>query len=445
MLQNLSNLTTIRYLCRFFMLIGVLELCIACQTTNKSDQNKIKSGSSINENLGDDASYILIGAKGRAGKGAVFKCTLDGYECYEFLGGNKRFSPPENRSFKTVTIFNGDVFGASINVFNKKIFIGATGRDNKKANDTGSISSANYKDEVGSLFECDLEGNECREFLGGHLPFENSQAIVPVKLLSSDHFASSIAVIQNKLFIGVPGRDGNDLDDIGGIFQCNLDGKNCFEFLGGKAKNKGILSQLSNDDSFGTSLLPFNNFMYVGVPNKNSGSGNVMKCTIDGTKCDFFNLKNLRLASNNNFGVSLAAAKNNIYIGATGRSGVPITDPQQYDLGAVFKCNLDGNNCTEIIGGENKDSVSKLKLGPRDNLGMSLAVFKNYIFIGVPGRMNPQNQRTGAVFRCDLNGNNCVEFIGGKSDGYLDSESLDLLDGDQFGSSLFVVSKSYLN
>ncbi|WGL60209.1 hypothetical protein QEJ31_01145 [Pigmentibacter sp. JX0631] len=443
MLQSLSNLNIPSNLYRFLLAIGVMKLCIACQSTYTSEQNKTQNESVTKENLGDDASYILIGAKGRAGKGAVFKCTLDGYECYEFLGGNKRFSPPENRSYKTVNIFNGDVFGASINVFNKKIFIGATGRDNKKANDTGSISSANYKDEVGSLFECDLEGNDCREFLGGHLPFENSQVIVPVKLFSSDHFAASTAFSQNKLLIGVPGRDGNDVDDIGSIFQCNLDGKYCSEFLGGKSKNKAVISQLATDDSFGTSLITSNNFLYIGVPNKNSGSGSVMKCTIDGSKCDFFNLKNLRLASNNNFGTSITISKTNIYVGASGRSGVPITDPQQYDLGAVFKCGLDGNNCSEIIGGENKESAAKLKLGPRDYLGMSIAVFKEYLFIGVPGRMNFQNQRTGAVFRCDLNGSNCIEFIGGKSTGYLDSESLDLLDGDQFGSSLFVVSKSY--
>ena len=358
MLQILSNLNITSNFTRLILAVGVMKLCIACQSTNNSDQNKTQSENTAKENLGDDASYILIGAKGRSGKGAVFKCTLDGYECYEFLGGNKRFSSPENRSYKTVNIFNGDVFGASINVFNKKVYIGATGRDNKKANDTGSISSANYKDEVGSLFECDLEGNDCREFLGGHLPFENLQVIVPIKLLSSDHFAASTAFIQNKLLIGVPGRDGNDIDDIGGIVQCNLDGKNCSEFLGGKSKNKSVLSQLANDDSFGASLLVVNNFLYVGVPNRNSGNGSVMKCTIDGLKCDFFNLKNLRLASNNNFGTSIAASKTNIYVGASGRSGLPITDPQQYDLGAVFKCSLDGNNCSEIIGGENKGSAT---------------------------------------------------------------------------------------
>lgn len=433
----------------YFSLISIFYFTSACQTASK-----IRSGFQSSRQtedqfaadyLGSDISYILVGAKGRAGKGAVFKCTLDGYECYEFLGGNLRFSPPSNRSFKTVRVFNGDVFGASLFVFNDKLYIGATGRDNKKANDTGSISSANYKDEVGTIIECQLNGSECREFLGGHLRFENTTPSTPVKLFSSDHFGTSLTAFQNKLLIGAPGRDGNDVDAIGTIFQCSLDGKNCVEFLGGKTKNKNIINLLNEEDSFGSSLIVANNLFYVGVPLRNAGSGGVMKCTTDGAKCEFINTKSLRLASNNNFGTSLAASTTDLYVGTVGRSGVPSTDPSKYDLGAVFKCNLDGNNCTEIIGGENKESAAKLKLGPRDYLGTSLAVHKNHLFIGVPGRMNLKNLRTGAVFRCDLNGNQCVEFMGGKSTGYLNSESLDLLDGDQFGSSLAVVSKSYDN
>lgn len=445
-----GNFSIFKTLNHFFNLFLCLLLCGAvssCQTSNKTYETagsfQNAKGEVSEENLGSDVSYILVGAKGRAGKGAVFKCTLDGYECYEFLGGNLRFSSPSNRSYKTVKIFNGDVFGASLFTVGQNLFIGATGRDNKKANDTGSISSANYKDEVGSVFACDLNGSECHELLGGHLPFENSQSIVPLKLFSSDHFGASILVHQNKLYIGVSGRDGNDVDNIGSIIQCNLEGKNCIEFIGGKTKNKNIVNQLSEEDSFGASLIVANNTFYVGVPLRNAGSGSVMKCAIDGSKCEFINTKNLRLASNNNFGSSLVATKTNLFVGAVGRSGTPITDPMQYDLGAVFKCNLDGNNCSEIIGGENKDSGTKLKLGPRDYLGTSLAVYKNYLYIGVPGRMSDDNLRTGAVFRCDLNGNNCIEFMGGKSTGYLTADSLDLLDGDQFGSSLAVVSRTY--
>ncbi len=444
---NFCNFKIRNHLSILFLFFLISTMLSSCQIVNKSSEKSASLPQAKNEmadeDSGSDVSYILVGAKGRAGKGAVFKCTLDGYECYEFLGGNLRFSSPTNRSYKTVKIFNGDVFGASLFVLNEKLYIGATGRDNKKANDTGSISSANYKDEVGTIIECQLNGNECREFLGGHLPFENSQSIVPIKLFSSDHFGASILVHQNKLFVGASGRDGDDVDAIGAIIQCNLEGKNCIEFMAGKTKNKSILHQLNEEDAFGSSLISSNNIFYVGVPLRNAGTGGVMKCTLDGSKCEFINTKNLRLASNNNFGSSIIATKTHLFVGAVGRSGTPITDPMQYDLGAVFKCNLDGNNCNEIIGGENKDSVTKLKLGPRDYLGTSLAIYKDFLFIGVPGRMSDDNLRTGAVFRCDLNGNKCVEFMGGKSTGYLTAESLDLLDGDQFGSSLAVVSKSY--
>jgi len=411
-----------------------LVSCSVSSGNNKSSNNKL-SNSQKNSH-----SYILIGAKGRFGKGSVFKCTLDGYECTEFLGGNMRFQAPSKSGMKPIKLFNGDLFGSSVLVVKDKMFIGAIGRDNKKGDDAGSISSANYKDEVGTVFQCNLNGTECQEFLGGHNSFQTKFENTRINLMSADHFGSTLFHSNNKIYIGSIGRDNNNKDDVGSIFQCDLDGKNCNELIGGKNKSK-LLNQLLNEhDSIGSSLFMNNNSTYVGAMNKNAGNGGLLKCNNDISKCNYTDVKNIHLSLNDAFSSSLVGNEKNIFVGAIGRNEFPTTDPNLYDIGAVFKCDLEGTNCSEIIAGENKSSAASLGLSLKDNLGSSLAILGNYLYIGASGRINNANARTGAVFRCQLDGSNCIEFIGGRSKGDVNSDSLDLLDGDLFGSSLAIVS-----
>lgn len=421
-----------------------LAFLVSCSTFGGSSGNakkgKIASEAKSGGNEGSKKyqNFLLVGAQGYAGKGAIFKCSLDGENCTEFLGGNSKFKAPEDRKQKAVKIFPGDRFGASIFVSKDKIFIGAIGRDNKKANDAGSISSANYKDDVGTIFQCDLDGSNCIELVGGHIGFPTTQN--SINLLSGDYLGSSIYAIKDKILIGAMGRDSNSDDEVGTVFQCGLDGTNCFEFMGGKSKSNEINKSLEKFDAFGASIFASNSNLFVSAKNKNGGNGRVFKCNLTGEKCSMLEIKNLRLSTNDAFGSSLAGNANHIFVGAIGRNGFPPTNPALYDIGSVFKCNIDGSNCSEFVGGEIKASDEELALSLKDYLGSSLAVSGNYLFIGATGRKNDSNIRTGAVFRCDLDAKNCKEIVGGQNNDSFDSDDVSLVDGDLVGSSLAIVT-----
>ena len=196
LLKSLLSIPFVRLFIISLISFLFLVSCSVSSGNNKSSNNDF-SNSQKNSH-----SYILIGAKGRFGKGSVFKCTLDGYECTEFLGGNMRFQAPSKSGMKPIKLFNGDLFASSVLVVKDKMFIGAIGRDNKKGDDAGSISSANYKDEVGTVFQCNLNGTECQEFLGGHNSFQTKFENTRINLMSADHFGSTLFHSNNKIYIG---------------------------------------------------------------------------------------------------------------------------------------------------------------------------------------------------------------------------------------------------
>ncbi|RDB37038.1 MAG: hypothetical protein DCC88_01955 [Spirobacillus cienkowskii] len=392
-------------------------------------------------------SYLLIGASDRSGKGAVFRCTLEGKNCIEFLGGNKKFKDSSNPTYTTPNLFIGDSFGSSLFIYDNLIYIGAISRNNKKATDAGSISSANFKDDVGTIFECKLNGDNCREFIGGHVGFPIVQDAegIGMRQFSGDYFGVSLFFYNDKLYAGAYGRDSNSKDETGVLVRCNADGRGCIEFIGGKNKATDKNKLFSAYDHFGYSVNINKNKLFVGAKNKNGGSGAVFKCNLDGSQCSLLNVSNLKLSTNDTFGSDLASNANNLFVGAMGRNGYPPSDPEQYDIGAVFKCNSDGNNCSEFLGGQNKSSARDLGLAQDDFFGSSIALTSEYIFIGAKGRKDNNDNRVGAVFRCKLDGSECLELVGGKNQEYLKSASFELNDGEFFGSSLAIVTLSEEN
>lgn len=246
--------------------------------------------------------------------------------------------------------------------------------------------------------------------------------------------------MKDKLLIGAAGRNSSDKDDIGAVFKCSLDGQNCVEAIGGKNKANKISAFLSNYDAFGSSIYATNSNIFIGAKNKNSMSGAVFKCNLDGEKCSLLNVKSLKLNQNDCFGSSIVGNSSHLYIGSMGRNGLPLHTPSFYDIGAVFKCNLNGDNCQEIVGGENTKSVAALGLTFKDYFASSLTISKEYLYIGATGRKNVFGIKTGAVFRCHLDGSNCIEFIGGRNNNLLDSDGISLSNGDLFGSSLAIYS-----
>lgn len=387
--------------------------------------------------------YLLIGAKGRAAnRGAVFKCNLDGTKCTEFLGGLTKFKDPLDHKLQSVKLLSGDHFGSSIFATQEKIFIGAMGRDNRKATDAGTVSSANYKDEIGALFQCDLDGSECREILGGHIGFPKPKNPdhYPISLMAGDNFGVSLAATDKKLFIGILNRNTVNNDDVGGVITCDLSAKNCEESFGGKTKKSKNIKYFKAYDNFASGLFISKSHIYIGAKNKNEGNGAVYKCTVDLQKCSELNVKNLDLYSNDSFGTTLAGNAEHLFVGAIGRNGLPRILSSLFDIGAVFRCSLKDDKCVEFIGGELEKYVPQFALAADAHMGTGLAVNSEFIFIGASGRKNSNGIRTGAVFRCKLDGTDCLEIVGGKNEGALKKSDIELAKDDLLGSSLAILS-----
>ncbi|BBH53049.1 hypothetical protein [Fluviispira sanaruensis] len=417
----------------------------SCKTSSDNEnsvQSLVKVTNSKNANIKTSQDYLLIGAQGRAGKGAVFKCNIDGKNCIEFLGGNIKFKAPDDFTEHSIVLYPRNRFGSSLLISNGKLLIGSLGRDNKKVSDAASISDPNFKEDIGTVFQCNLDGSNCVEFIGGEIPFPKptNSALKKISLFTSDYFGSSLFALKDKLLIGAAGRNSADKDEIGAVFKCGLDGKNCVEAIAGKNKASKISASLAKYDALGSSIYATNSSLFIGAKNKKGMSGAVFKCNLEGEKCSQLKGPNLKLNENDCFGSSLVGNASSLYIGSMGRNGLPPHTPYLYDIGAVFKCDLNGNNCKEIIGGANTKSVENLGLFFRDYFAASLALSKEYLFIGSIGRKSETGLKTGAVFRCQLDGSNCIELIGGRNKNLLEVDGIALSNDDLFGSSLAIVS-----
>ncbi len=387
----------------------------------------------VNSNpSGNNQNFLLIGAKGRNGTGSVFRCSLDGNDCIEMLGGISGFTTASNLSLDQ----NG-AFGTSVSVNSNSIYVGS---NNKSGYNMSNVVEANNPN--GAIYKCDLSGLNCSII-------DTSN----VKLITNDNLGSSLFVTDTAIFSGAVGRDGgtpaqSSLYDMGSIIKCNADGTNCSEIMGGKNQTNLIRKDLQGFDNFGSSIYITKSFMYIGAKNKNAGNGRVFKCNLDGSNCVPFDVAKLNLITNDNFGYSIAGSNENIFVGAVGRDSGPTNRSDLYDTGSVFKCDFDGKNCVEAFGGQNQKSFNELKLAVNDNFGSAIAVLDNYIYIGAMGRKDDSGKRTGSVYRCNLNGlkdkpqelTNCIEIIAGKTNGVSKAKILGLKEGDAFGSSITIAT-----
>lgn len=412
---------------------------------NIADQNKpVSDPSNPNDQQKNIQDYLLIGSKGRDGKGAIFKCNLEGNECSEFIS-SKTISDEINASKdivftdesaasdtekpKAYEPVAGDNFGSSIAVTKSNIFIGASGI---KGQDKGPN---------GAVIKCDLDGKNCSEI-------DTSKLL----LTTNDGFGINLYANDTNLFISATGRDSGSpgspayRDDIGAVFKCDLDGTNCQEFLAGKNTISPVRDELFRLNKFGSSFVANSSSMFIGangVKGQDKGSnGAVFKCELDGNGCVTINTANLNLITNDQFGSSIALKDDAIFIGAIGRDSSHVNDKSKYDTGAVFKCSIQTNSCMELFGGQNQTSATSLNLVADEYFGSSLAISGENLFVGATGRKDNANKRTGAVFKCSLDGTSCIEFIGGQNKNRMTatSESLNLANGDFFGSSLTIAS-----
>ena len=306
----------------------------------------------------------------------------------------------------------------------------------EKAGKTNSINQIPYSPN-GAVYKCDLTGKNCSIIDTSSL-----------KLITNDNFGRSIFATKDKIYVGSPGRDsGNTIpslnpnykDDIGAIFQFDSKGINPSEIIAGKNPTSKIKEQLNRLDQIGTSIFVTNSNIYIGAKDKNSTNGAVFKCNLTGDQCISFKNDAIKLITNDNLGSSLSGNSTDLFIGATGRDSGSVSQSNLYDTGSVIKCNFNGDNCSEFLGGQNQESQKSLELKVNDNFGSSLVVFGDAIYIGAMGRKNNSDKRTGAVFKCNIDGSNCIELIGGKSKKF-PGDSFGLKEDDLLGSSISIVT-----
>jgi hypothetical protein len=429
---------TIKY--KFFMSVVFLTTLFTISSCSQGSGSSGSGGGNsqntsanvINENPPPNTqNYLLIGAKGRGGKGAVFKCNLDGTQCAEFIGGNIPFISSEPTA-KNIKLTKGDNFGSSISGNQNFIYIGSEGKSGQNQYYKPDSTSPN-----GTVYKCDLTGKNCIQF-----------DTDTMKLITNDNFGSSLFATKDKIYIGAPGRDSGDTvptmspnykDDIGAVFQYDLNGINASEFIAGKNQTSKIKSQLNRLDHLGTSIFVTNSNIFIGAKDKNGGNGAVFKCDLSGDNCVAYKTDNLNLITNDNFGVSLSGNGVNLFVGAIGRDSGSTSQSNLYDTGSIFKCDFNVGNCIAFLGGQNQDSRKQLDLSVNDNFGSSVIATSDSIYIGSMGRKTDADKRTGAVFKCNIDGSNCVELIAGKSK-INTSDSLGLKEGDLFGSSITIVN-----
>ena len=196
---------------------------------------------------------------------------------------------------------------------------------------------------------------------------------------ASDGFGYSFYATKDNLFVSAPRIHTG----AGGLYKCNLEGTSCFEI------NTTYLN-LIQDDEFGSSMTASENNLYVGATGKYSNAGAVYKCQLDGTNCSEISFTSTSPAAGDSFGISLYSSNNTLYVGAIGMYS---------SAGGVYSCQLDGTGCTVVSVG----------LNVLDFFGRSFFATKDNLFVGAPGLVIDG----GDLFKCDSDGTNCHIAISG--------------------------------
>ena len=295
-------------------------------------------------------------------------------------------------------------YGRAVAVGNDKIVVGAHGAE---------VQGKSY---AGAAFVYDLGGS-------------NEVSITASDPDSFDSFGESVAVGNNKIVVGAPDANVGANADQGAVYVYNLDGT---------GEVKIIASDGAADDHFGYSVAIANNKIYVGAPYDDSEKGAVYVYDLDGSNevkqtsvnaaagdlygwsiaiggkifigapkanvsfygdagrvwsydLNFANEVEItrssgEIKSSAQFGFSIAAGTDKVVIGAYRDSTIDTFS------GAVFVYNLDGTGEVKIIASDGANG---------DQFGHSVAIAGNRIIVGAPFDDDP-NFNTGSAYTYNL-------------------------------------------
>ena len=252
----------------------------------------------------------------------------------------------------------------------------------------------------------------CKKSSGGS---DSASSSNDAQAASSQDTAPAAATTQDYLLIGAP----NASKGMGAVLICNLDGSSCSQFLGGESTIASAKSlKLQPGDKFGTSITVTASSIFVGTASKTGGSGEVYKFDLSGKSEETIDIADL-FQEKQYFGKSIFATSKSLFVGALQRKNDAATSS-----GALLKCDLDGTNCADLLGGSDTSPSTTVLAQSGATSGFGASVFANdkNLFVGSQGGI-------GKVFKCDADGGNCLP---------LDTSKLALITNDNLGSTAIV-------
>lgn len=352
------------------------------------------------------SEYLLVGASSAYNaQGVVLLCNLDGTNCIEFLGGNST-----RLNAQALGLVNNDRFGTSMAINGAILYVSAASKDGGDGKSPGSGKI--FRFDLTNAIAPTPNANASAATPSSITFTLTKDGVTPV---ANQYFGKSLFATPTALYVGSNLRKNSEVEQgrysqlkTGSIFQCDLKGENCNEVIPG---NSPLLANNSGISKTGISLfLNSTTLLFGASTDTHIGSyGRVVSCAIDlNSNCVDVPTSNLDLITNDNFGASIIATAQNLYVGAPGR------DASDFDVGAIFICGITAanNKCAAFNTSKPKVAITK-----NDKFGFSLALSndQNTLYVGSVGRKTSAKVTVGGVFKCNIDGTNCSEIIAGKS------------------------------
>jgi hypothetical protein len=221
------------------------------------------------------------------------------------------------------------------------------------------------------LFRCELDGTGCTY----------SDISAGQGLFSVSHPSAAIDSANGKILVAtVNGDNGNRP----GLFRCNLDGTRCTysDISAGQPGNSGYDPSAVIDSANGKLLVVTTNGDYARRPA-------LFRCNLDGTGCTYSDLSAGQGDNTGSYPSALVDSANGKLLVVTQKCNPCIT--------ALFRCNLDGSDCTysDLSGGQGNGGVSPSAV---------IDAASGKLFVATPSYYS---HGAAAMIRCNLDGSGC--------------------------------------
>ncbi|MBM9548569.1 chitobiase/beta-hexosaminidase C-terminal domain-containing protein [Leptospira sp. 201903074] len=261
-----------------------------------------------------------------------------------------------------------------------------------------------------SLFRCNLDGSDC-----SHIDISAGQG--------SGSGGTPHAVIDpfdNKLLVVTRNNTSNSKSS---LFRCNLDGTNCShtDISAGQGTGSGY-NPYAVIDAINKKLL------VITRNNANNNEPGLFRCNLDGTNCNYSNISEGQVTDPQHGSHAIVDTINKKLLVVT-RNALNNNKP------SLIRCNLDGTNCTysDISAGQGSDSG----LFPHVVIDM---VNRKLLIVT---RSIPNNNNL-SLFRCNLDGTNCTHSDISAGQGSYSGQYLSPVI-DPFSGKLLIVTRNNAN